>query len=57
MNQLLQLCTARTVFSILGTVQLYSEMPEEVCRWLTDGKQRKIAFRLTDQLLDISSNR
>ena len=27
-NQLLQLCTARTVFSILVTVRLYTVMPE-----------------------------
>ena len=47
-NQLLQLCTARTVFSILVTVQLYTVMPE-VCHWLTNEKQRKTAIRLTDQ--------
>ena len=29
-NQLLQLCTARTVFSILVTVRLYTVMPD-VC--------------------------
>ena len=49
-NQLLQLhvCTARTVFSILVTVRLHTVMPE-VCRWLTNEKQRKIDIRLTDQ--------
>ena len=54
LNQLLQLCTARIVFLILVTV-LYTVMPE-VCRWLTNEKQRKNAFRLTDQQLDVSSN-
>ena len=39
-NQLLQLCTARTVFSMLITVWLYTVMPE-MCRWLTNEKQRK----------------
>ena len=47
-NQLLQLCTARTVFSILVTVRLYTVMPE-VCHWLTNEKQRKTDIRLTDQ--------
>ena len=36
-NQLLQLCTARKVFSILVTVRLYTVMPE-MCRWLTNEK-------------------
>ena len=39
-NQLLQLCMAYTVFSILFTVRLYTVMPE-VCRWLTIEKRRK----------------
>ena len=39
-NQLLQLCTARTVFSILVSVQLYTVMPE-VCHWLTNEEQIK----------------
>ena len=39
-NQLLQLCMARTVLSILVTVRLYTVMAE-VCRWLTNEKQRK----------------
>ena len=47
----LQLCTARTVFSILVTVRLYTVMPE-VCRWLTNENQRKTDMRLTDQTLD-----
>ena len=47
-NQLLQLCTAHTVFSVLFTLQLYTVMPE-VCRWLTNEKQRKIDICLTDQ--------
>ena len=47
-NQLLQLCTARTVSSILVTVRLYTVMPE-VCRWLTNEKQRKTDIPLTDQ--------
>ena len=38
-NQLLQL---------LVTVQLYTVMPE-VCRWVTNEKQRKTGIRLTDQ--------
>ena len=44
-NQLLQLCTAHTVLII---VWLYTVMPE-VCRWLTNEKQRKTDIRLTDQ--------
>ena len=44
---ILQLCTALTVFSILVTVRLYAVMPE-VCRWLTNEKQRKTDIRLTD---------
>ena len=47
-NQLLQLCTARTVFPKLVTVRLYTVMPE-VCHWLTYEKQRKTDIRLTDQ--------
>ena len=47
-NQLLQLCTARTVLSVLVTVRLYTVMPEE-CRWLTNEKQSKTDIRLTDQ--------
>ena len=47
-NQLLQLCTARKVFSTLVTVRLYTVMPE-VCRWLANEKQRKTDIRLTDQ--------
>ena len=39
-NQLLQLCTTRTVLSILVTVRLYIVMAE-MCRWLTNEKQRK----------------
>ena len=39
-NQLLQLCTACAVFSIMVTVGLYTVMPE-VCPWLTNEKQRK----------------
>ena len=42
------LCMARTVFSILVTVRLYTVMPA-VCRRLTNEKQTKTAFRLTDQ--------
>ena len=42
-NQLLQLCTARTVFPILVTVRLYTAMPE-VCHWMTIEKQRKLIF-------------
>ena len=48
LNQLLQLCTARTVFSMLATVRLYTVMPE-VCRRLTNEKQRKTDIRLSDQ--------
>ena len=48
LNQLLHLCTARIVFSILVTVRLYTVMPE-VRRWLTNEKQRKTDIRLTDQ--------
>ena len=47
-KQLLQLCTARTVFSILVTIEVYTVMPA-VCRWLTNEKQRKTDIRLTDQ--------
>ena len=48
-NQLLQLCTARTVFTILVTVvQLFTVMPE-VCHWLTNEKQRKSDNHLTDK--------
>ena len=47
-NQLFQLRTARTVFSILIIVRLYPVMPE-VCRWVTNEKQRKTDIRLTDQ--------
>ena len=48
-NQLLQLCTARTVFSILVTARLYTVMPA-VCHWLTNEKLRKKTdIRLTDQ--------
>ena len=47
-NQLLQLCTAFTVYPILVTVWLFTVMPE-VCRWLTNEKQRKTDIRLTDQ--------
>ena len=46
--QLLQLCTARTVFSILVTERLYTVMAE-VCRWLTNEKQRKTNRRVTEQ--------
>ena len=48
LNQLLQLCTARTVFSILVTVLLYIVM-QEVRRWLTNEKPRTTDIRLTDQ--------
>ena len=34
-NQLLQLCTARTVFSILVTVRLCTVMPELLCLLVT----------------------
>ena len=47
-NQLLQLCTAHIVFSILVIVRLYTVM-QDVCRWLTNEKQRKTGIRLTDQ--------
>ena len=47
-NQLLQLCTTRTVFSILVTVRLYTVMLD-VCQWLPKEKQRKTDIRLTDQ--------
>ena len=47
-NQLLQLCTACTVFSILVAVWLHFMM-QEVCCLLTSGKQRKIYIHLTDQ--------
>ena len=47
LNQLLQLCTARTVFLILVTVRLYTVMPE-VCHWLTNEKQRKTDILLTN---------
>ena len=47
-NKLLQLCTARTVFSILVTVRLNTVMLQ-VYRWLTNEKQRKNDIRLTDQ--------
>ena len=43
-KQLLQLCMARKVFSILVTVWLYTVMPE-VCRWLTNEKQKKLITR------------
>ena len=55
-KQLLQLCSARSVFSILDTVRLYTVMAE-MCRWLTNEKQRKTDRRVTDQKLDVSSNR
>ena len=48
-KQLLQLCTARTVFPILVTVRFVTVMPEMCHRKKTD-------IRLTDQLLDDSSN-
>ena len=47
-QQLLQLSTARTMFPILGTLWLYT-VKQEVCRWLTNEKQRKTDIRLTDQ--------
>ena len=47
-NQLLQLCTARTLFLILITVRLYTVI-SEVCRWQTNEKQRKTDIHLTDQ--------
>ena len=49
-NQLLQLCTAHTVFSILVTVRLYmyTVMPD-VCHWLAKEKQRKTDICSTDQ--------
>ena len=43
LNQLLQLCTARIVFSILINVRLYTVM-SDVRRWLTNEKQRKLLF-------------
>ena len=48
LNQLLQLCTARAVFSILVTVRLHTVIPE-VWHSLTNEKQRKTDIRLTDQ--------
>ena len=47
-NQLLQLCTGCTVFSISVTVRLLTVMPE-VCHGLTNEKQRKTDIRLNDQ--------
>ena len=47
-DQLVQLCTARLVLPILLTVWLYTVMPE-VCRCLTNEKQRKTDIGLTDQ--------
>ena len=47
-NQLMQLCTARTVLSILVTVWLYTVKPE-VCSWLTNEKQRQTDIHITDQ--------
>ena len=47
-KQLLQLCTARAVFSIMVTVRLYTVTPG-ACHWLTNEKQRKTDIRLTDQ--------
>ena len=44
------------LFSILVTVWLYTVMVE-VCRWLTNEKQRKTDRHVTDQQLDVSSNR
>ena len=44
MNRLLELCTARIVFSILVTVRLYTVITE-VSRWLTNEKQRKTDIR------------
>ena len=43
-DQLLQLCTASTVISILVTARLYTVI-QEVCRWLTNKKQRKTDIR------------
>ena len=49
-NQLLQLCTARVVFSILVTVQYgYIHCDAGGVSLLTNEKQRKIDIRLTDQ--------
>ena len=47
-KQLLQLCTASTLFPILVTVELYTVI-SEVCRWFTNEKQRKTDIYLTDQ--------
>ena len=47
-NQLLQLCTARTVFSILVTIRLYTVIVE-ACRQLTNEKQRKTDRRVAEQ--------
>ena len=44
----MQLCTAHTMLSILVTERLHTVMPE-VCRWLTNEKQRKTDIHLTDQ--------
>ena len=49
LNQLLQLCTACTVFSILVTVRLNSVMVEVCCRLMTSEKQRKTDRHVTDQ--------
>ena len=48
LNQLLKVSTARTVFPKLVTLRLYTVTPE-VCRWLTNEKQRKTDIRLTNQ--------
>ena len=39
-NQLLQLCAALALFPTVVTVRLYTVI-SEVCRWLTNEKQRK----------------
>ena len=44
----------RSVFDIGHSI--YTVM-QEVCRCLTNEKQRKTDIRFTDQLLDVSSNR
>ena len=56
-KKLLQLCPARSVFDIGHSNVIHCTVTSEVCRWLTNEKQRKTDIRLTDQLLDVSSNR
>ena len=59
MNQLLQLCTARTDWFPSGQIGSHKgEVPEsyEVCRLTcTNVRQRETELQGTDQLLDVSS--